>query len=114
MKRFKYSKILAGLGLILLGVALIAVYFLKTPTREISRQELDYLVRRNQITEGRVLPTPYSGVYYVEGVRTAGNQTENFYVTTHLDDAEVNALVARKSVRFEMAGFGRTGQWVNV
>src|SRR6266850_999516 len=114
MKRFKNFKVLAGLGLVLLGVALIAGYYFRTPTQEISRPELNYLVQKNQITEGRVLPTPYNGVYHVEGTRRAGSQTGNFFVTTHLDEDELAALTARKSVKMELAGLGRNGQWVNI
>lgn len=107
-------KFITGIALIVLGCALIAGYFLKTPSREITRAELSQLIEKNQIVEAQAAPTPYSGIYRVEGERMVGAKTEKFYVTTHLDEAEVKALFAQNAVKIDMPGQGIRGNWVNI
>src|SRR3954470_22696462 len=98
MKRLKKFKLIIALSLIALGGSLIAAYFLKTPSHEITRAELSQLIQQKQITSGHAIPSPYNGIYLVEGTRTVKGKTENFYVTTHLDDAEVKTLFAQNGV----------------
>ena len=114
MKHLKNFKLIIGLSLIALGCGLIAGYFLKTPSHEITRAELSQLIQQKQITEGHAIPTPYNGIYRVEGTRKVNGKPENFYVTTHLDETEVKALFAQSGVKIEMPGEGMRGQWVNV
>src|SRR6266567_9203480 len=102
MKRLKKVKLIIGLSLIALGGGLIAAYFLKTPAHEITRADLSQLIQQKQITEGHAYPSPYSGIYNVEGTRSVNGKTEQFYVTTHLDEAEVKTLFAQSGVKIEM------------
>ena len=113
MKRLKNLKLIIGLSLIILGGASIAAYFLHTPSHEISRAELSQLIAQKQITDGHAYPSAFSGIYHVEGTRTVNSKPEKFYVTTHLDDAEVKAFFAQNGVKIEMPG-GMRGQWVSV
>ncbi len=114
MKRLKNLKWIIGVALIIMGCALIAAYFLKTPSHEINRAELSQLIQQHQITDGRAVPTPYSGIYRVEGTREVSGKVEKFYVTTHLDESEVNALFTGTGVKVQMPGEGIRGQWVNI
>jgi cell division protease FtsH len=114
MKRLKKSKLIIGLSLIALGCGLIAAYFLKTPSHEITRTELSQLIAQKQITDGHAFPSPYAGIYTVEGIRQVKGHKEKFYVTTHLDDTEVKALFAQSGVKIEMPGAGLRGQWVSI
>ncbi len=114
MKRLKNLKWIIGVALIITGCALITAYFLKTPSHEITRAELSRLIAQHQIADGRALPTPYSGIYRVEGMRQVNGKAEGFYVTTHLDDSEVNALFTGTAVKVQMPGDGIRGQWVNI
>src|SRR4051794_13721317 len=114
MKRFRNPKRIAGLILVVLGIALITAYFCHAPAHEITRAELNSLIENKQIRDGRVLPTPYAGIYHVEGARPAGAQTEHFFVTTHLDDAQIKALLEQSGVKVEMPGEGFRGQWINI
>jgi hypothetical protein len=50
MKRFKNFRFIAGISLILVGVGLVAGYFLHTPAREVGRGELQELLAQGQIT----------------------------------------------------------------
>jgi len=113
MKRLKNLKLIIGLSLIVLGCGLIAAYFFHTPAHEISRAELSQLIAQKQITDGHAYPSPYNGIYHVEGTRTVNGHAEKFYVTTHLDDAESKALFAQSGVKIEMPGSMR-GQWVSI
>jgi len=114
MKRLKNFRLIIGLSLIVLGGGLIATYCLRTPSHEITRAELSQLIQQKEITGGHAIPSPYNGIYLVEGTRTVNGKAEKFYVTTHLDDAEVKTLFAQNGVKIEMPGAGMRGQWVNV
>ena len=114
MKFPKNLKLIIGLALIVIGCGLVAAFFLKTPSHEITRAELSQLIEKHQITDGRATPTPYSGIFFVEGTRKINGHAEKFYVTTHLDDTEVNALFAQTGIKIEMPGQGMRGQWVNI
>jgi cell division protease FtsH len=116
MKYFKNLNLVVGVLLLLLvGVGGI-VYGVahRTPTREINRSEFEELMRANAIADGRVIPTPYPGIYYLEGVHKLGQKTERIYITTHLEEAQVKALLAQNTTKVEMPGAGMRGQWVNI
>jgi cell division protease FtsH len=114
MKRLKNFKLITALALLAVGCGLIAAYFLRTPSHEITRAELTQLIQHNQLGDTHAMPTPYNGIYRVEGTRRINGRTEKFYVTTHLDDTEVKALFAQNGVKIEMPGQGIRGQWVNI
>ncbi|HLP76978.1 MAG TPA: hypothetical protein VK327_08670, partial [Candidatus Paceibacterota bacterium] len=114
MKRPSNLKFIAGIALILLGLGLIAAAILKTPSREITRAELSRLIEQKQITEGRAVPSPYSGIYRVEGTFKAGGAAQHFHVTTHIDENEAKALFAQSAVKIEVPGQGVRGQWINI
>src|SRR5690349_14649945 len=98
MKRLKNLKLILGLSLIVVGCGLAAAYFLHTHSHEITRAELSQLIAQKQITDGYAYPSAFNGIYNVEGTRTVNGKTEKFYVTTHLDDAEVKTLFAQNGV----------------
>jgi cell division protease FtsH len=116
MKFFKnLSFVIPGVLLILVGAGAISYGLTKrTPSREINRVELDQLMQGNAIADGRVTPTPYPGIYYLEGTHKAGKQTEKVYITTHLEEAQVQSLLSQNSIKIEMPGQGMRGQWVNI
>src|SRR6266481_5507870 len=117
--KMKYFKnlywVVGGLFLLLVGIG-GTVYGVahRTPSREINRVELEQLMQANAIGEGRVTPTPYPGIYYLEGVHKNGQKTEKIYITTHLEEAQTQKLFADSGVHVEMPGTGLRGQWVNI
>src|SRR6266481_8258888 len=117
--KMKYFKnlywVVGGLFLLLVGIG-GTVYGVahRTPSREINRVELEQLMQANAIGEGRVTPTPYPGIYYLEGVHKNGQKTEKIYITTHLEEAQVKVLLAQNTTKVEMPGGGMRGQWVNI
>src|ERR1051325_6956850 len=104
MKRIKNFKLIAGTFLLLLSAGLITggIFLFKKSAHEITRAELSQAIQQKQIVEGRALPTPYSGIYRVEGVRKTANAAEKFYVTTHLGEAEVKSLFEQNAIKIEM------------
>jgi cell division protease FtsH len=116
MKRIKNFRLIAGMSLLFLSVGLIAggIFLFKKSAHEITRAELSQAIQQKQIAEGRALPTPYSGIYRVEGVRKTASGSEKFYVTTHLSDDEVKSLFEQNAIKIEMPDGGLRGQWVNI
>src|SRR2546422_158006 len=116
MKYFKNPKlVLIGVALIVLSLGtIITACLLHSPVKEISRDELDRLLGTRSIADGRVIPTPYAGIYRVEGTRKAGGKTQKFSVMTHLDEAQVKTLFAQNGMKVQMPGQGIRGQWVNI
>ncbi|MGN6555701.1 MAG: ATP-dependent metallopeptidase FtsH/Yme1/Tma family protein [Verrucomicrobiota bacterium] len=111
----KNLKFTAGIALILLGLGLIAAAIVfHTPTHEITRAELTRSIEQKQIIEGRAVPSPYKGIYRVEGTRKTAGKPERFFVTTHMDESEAKALFAQSAVKIEVPGQGMRGQWINI
>lgn len=95
-------------------ITVLAICFSQTPTREITRDELNqYLVSRT-LQSGRATPTPYAGIYRVEGTHKKNIGAEKVYITTHLDEAQVKAVFEQAGLKVEIPGSGFRGQWVNV
>ncbi len=114
MKFLRNKKAVAATTLLLVAIVSVVAWFYHTPSREITRTELDQLVAAKAVTIGRVVPTPYTGIYYVEADKKTGGQAEHLYVTTHLDDAQVKGLLAQTGVKVELPGQGLRGQWVSI
>jgi cell division protease FtsH len=113
MKR-KKIRIIAGISLLLLGAGLIATAIFKTRPHEISRADLSAAIAQKQIVEARAVPTPYNGIYRVEGTRNLSGHSERFTVTTHLTDDEVKTLFAQDAVKIKMPEAGLGGMWLNI
>jgi len=115
MKRLKNLRVIAGIGLFLIGLVLLAVYLSKAPGHEISPAELSELIQQKQIVESSVIPAPmYTGIYQIEGVRRLAGRTEKIYLTAHLDDEELKSLLAQGKTKLEMPSQGMRSQWVTI
>jgi ATP-dependent Zn protease len=114
MKLSKKTKVVAGISLILLGLGLILACALRGPVPEITRTELDQLVQTKGISEGHIVPTPYAGIYDVEGSRKLNGKLRRFSITTHLDEAQITTLFGQGGLKVQIPGQGIRGQWVNI
>jgi len=103
-----------GLSLALAALSCSAIYFLKTPTKEITKAELETLIRTKAIQDGRITPTPYAGIYSVEAKRKVKGKAQNIYISTHLEDYQVRQLLESGQTKLEMPGAGVRAQWVNI
>ena len=112
MKLLKNVRFVAGLGLILIGLSLLAVFFCHVPAREINRVEMEQLLQSGALSKAAVTPTPYAGIYHIEKVLRKDRKQERLFITTHLDESQVQQLLAQSGVRVEIPGFH--GQWLNI
>ena len=83
MKFLKNIKLVVGAALLVTGLILVGIWCFRTPSREITRAELDQLVQAKTLTDGRIIPTPYAGIYLVEGRRKLPGKSERVFLTTH-------------------------------
>jgi cell division protease FtsH len=114
MKYLKNPWIIAGVSLIIIGLTVIGFFVFRTPSHEITRAELEQLIETKAVIEGQVMPTPYAGIYRVEGARKVNSKLEHFFVVTHLDEGQLKALFELTAVKIDMPGVGMRGQWVNI
>ena len=98
MRFLKNTKLIAGAALIVLGSAMIAMWVLHVPAKEITFKELGPLFEAKAIASARLLPTPYAGIYRVEATRQSGGKTEKIFVTTHLADSDLKNLFDQNGV----------------
>src|SRR6185295_12693454 len=103
MNFLRNRRFLIGSSLIVAGLALIVTgwLLLRESPKEINRAALEQLIACKGLIDGRVTPTPYPGVYLVEGarkvgtgLRKAGTRTERIFISTHLDETQVKSLLA--------------------
>ena len=103
------------MALLLVSSTLLSVHFLRTPTREITNAELSQMIQEGKTGKGEVQPAPmYSSIYHVEGKRQVAGRAEKYSVTTHLDDAQLKALLAQPNMKLDMPTSGMRGQWVTI
>jgi cell division protease FtsH len=105
---------LIGGGIVLAGLTVGAVCLFHTPEKEITRAEFDCLVQTKALKQAHVTPTPYAGIYEVEGKRQIAAKTDNVYLTTHLDESQLKALFDREEVKIDIPGLGLRAQWVSI
>lgn len=111
-KHFKNARFLTGVGLVVVGLTMIAVWAFRTPTREITRAELADYTAKSQLVEAKVLPTAYTGIYKVEATRQGDAGKEAVYITTHLESQQVKELLDQKA---KVAIPGQTkAQWISI
>ena len=114
MRYLRNTKLVFGIGLVLCGLSLILGWLFRVPAREVTRGELERLLDANSIQECVATPSPYAGIYHVEGRHKLGNRIEKVYITTHLDEAEIKRLFERQGLKVCLPGQGLRGQWVSI
>src|SRR5436190_21056994 len=104
MKFLRNPYFLIGSALVLAGVAAIITGFLlfREPPKEMTRAELEQLIAGKALIDGRVTPTPYAGIYEIEGKRKLGPKTQRVFISTHLDEAQVKSLLEAAGTKIEM------------
>ena len=99
MNILRNKRLVAGLGIILVGLGLIAVFLFHVPSREITRVEMEQLLASGALSKARITPTPYPGMYQVEAVLKPAGKSEKLFITTHLDEPQVKKLLDESGVR---------------
>src|SRR5262245_25946317 len=106
MKYFKNPWLLSAAGCFLLGLACLAGFFLHTPAKELTPPEFEQLLTSKELGQSTLSPTPYPGFYRVEGIRKSAGKPAKFYITTHLEDAQVKLLLEKQDAKIDMPGAG--------
>ena len=115
MKYFRNLYLVVGIGLIVGGVtAIVLALALRNPATEIKPIELEGLLATKGLSDARVTPTPYAGIYEVEGSRKVGKKTVHIFIRTHLDEAQVKTILGDAEAKVEMPGQSMRGQWISI
>lgn len=101
-------------GSILVVAVLVTFCLLPASSREISRDDLNRYLASHSLSAGRATPTPYVGIYRVDGTVTEKGVAKKVFITTHLSEDQVKSLFENSEVKVEIPGSGIRGQWVNV
>lgn len=102
-------------SLLLISAGLFSSNFWKdSRPQEISRTKLQRWIENNSIMQAKVSPTPYAGIYVVEGTLANKGQQTKFQITTHLDEAQIKALLARSESKVEIPGKSVSAQVLNI
>ncbi len=109
----KQSTIFIGIILMVLGIAL-AAHFANVPHKEISRSDLEKFLRENSIVQAKITPTPFNGIYEVEGIRKLAGKQSSFSLAAQLDGPQMKTLLDNPAVTIELPGKGLKGQLTNL
>ncbi len=118
MNLFKQSlrnpKFIVVLGLILIGVCVMVTRGFHTSAKEITYGELDQLMQAKQMQGMRIEPTPYPGIYRIEGNYEGPAGTRRYFITTRLDESQAKALFATSGAKVILSGQEARGQMVSI
>ncbi|MDB6124654.1 MAG: hypothetical protein JWQ71_3647 [Pedosphaera sp.] len=112
MKRTKNLRLILGIVTVVVALGALVGYYLRLPSNEITRTQLQQIIQDKLITSAIVTPTLYAGIYAVEGSWKASGKAQKFSITTQLEDAQVKALFAQTSTKIDVPGMN--GQWINL
>src|SRR5437899_3879432 len=116
MKILKNFKVIVALTLALAAIGVWIGVRSHVPSSEITRTEMLQFLEKKIITRASITPLIYQGIYNVEGsyLATPGATAKKFFITTHLDQAQVNALLEQSNVKVDLPGQGSKSQVVNI
>src|SRR5256885_1141572 len=115
MKAWKKVGLVLGVIFVAIALGLVIYYRWRLPSEEINRARLNHLVQNKLIVSATVAPTPYAGIYSVEGSSKSGGKPARFTITTHLDEAQIKTLLDSAETKMDVPGRGSNkGQWANI
>jgi cell division protease FtsH len=116
MKISRGFRFIIGGLLCLITAALFIGLWPSPATHDISRAQLDLLLRSKMIKEASVTPTIYQSIYEVSGTYSLspGSAKEEFSITTRLEEAQVHQLVNLAGVKVDVPGKSNKAQAVNI
>ena len=102
-------------------LAAFAVVLAVTPSskpipEEISLPKLERLLGQNAILNAEITPRTQGNIYTVKGVYSAKSRpgATEFTVTTHLGEAQLNALLARNTARIELPKISTRAKFLDI
>jgi cell division protease FtsH len=102
-------------------LAAFAVLLAVTPRtqlapEELNQAQLERLLAAKTIINAEITPRAYSEIYTIKGSyqkKTAGKKTE-FTITTHLNDAQLRAVLARNTTRIELPKISTRAKFLDI
>lgn len=114
MRYLRNPKVVGGVLLILCGLALILAWWLHVPAREITRVDLQNFLNAGSLSAPVVTPSPYPGIYHLSGRHKLGSGSEEIYLTTHLDEAELDRFFNQRGLKVNLPGESLRSQWISI
>jgi len=115
MKYLRNFKFIGGISLILVGLTMTSAwFFLRRSPHEITRAEFDQIINTQSLTDAKLNPTLYPGIFYFEASRPAGTGTERVFLTTHLDEAQLSRVAALKGIKLALPQPNLRAQWISI
>jgi len=115
MRKWKKLTVIFAVSVLVVGLGLLSWYRWSLPSDEINRARLTELIDNDLVVSATVSPTFYPGIYTVEGVSKSGAKPGKFTITTHLEEAQVKALLDLSEAKVDVPGkAGNKGQWVSI
>ncbi len=114
MKRYWRFRLIVAMAVVVLALASLTFHYFRLPSREITRQQFEQLLQEKSILTGSIAPTPYAGIYHIDGERNLAGKLRPFSITTHIEEKQLKDLLAQPGVAIEVPGMGIKGQWVNL
>src|ERR1051326_857385 len=115
MKIWKNVGLIVAIVAIATGLGIVIHHRWSAPSDEITRAKLNELIDGQRVVRATITPTPYPGIYTVEGAWKSGPNPAKFSITTHLEEAQVKALLDASESKVEVPGrSANKGQWVNI
>src|SRR5437899_2927808 len=104
MNLLKNVKVIVTLILGLLAIGVLISYCSRIPSNEITRSQLLQFVKDKRVTGAAVTPMIYPGIFSIEGhyVASAGGLPKTFTISTHLDEKELEQLLAQTNVNVDV------------
>jgi cell division protease FtsH len=113
-KSLQHPKLIVVLGLILIGICLLVTRGFQTSAKEITYAEFDQLMQAKKMSGTRVEPTPYPGIYRIEGTYEGRAGKRRYFITTRLDEGQVKTLFTTSGTKVILSGQEARGQMVNI
>src|SRR5215813_333443 len=114
MMFLRNRKFVAAIVLVAIGVVLLLVWAFRVPSHELTRAEFDQLLKGSPPLDWQVIPTPYAGIYEFESKRKAGPRTERVFITTPVEETQLQKLFQQKGVQIHLPGQSARIQLVNI
>ena len=116
MKKSRLIQFICMLVVVVIGLvtAAAAYHYMRMPSHEMALSQFERLLAEKLIVKGKIVPTPYAGIYHAAGTWNNGGKTEAFSITTHVEDEQLKRLTAQPQVTIEVPGAGFKEQWVNL
>ncbi|MCX6915559.1 MAG: AAA family ATPase, partial [Verrucomicrobia bacterium] len=86
----------------------------QTSAKEISYAEFNQLMQAKEMNGTRVIPTPYPGIYRIEGTYEGRAGKGRYFITTRLDEGQAKTLLATSGTKVILSGQEARGQLVNI